>query len=233
MPACHATCRACRKPSTLAPSQPPPPPPPCVQNSRGELVPYVKEDQRIPPGAQAVAQVVWERVKVLMPCVNRLFESANPHPGELRIGGAPVHQFHMTLDGHVLPHRDDKDKLGSVIVWSHNGPPSAQRVLGGGFALYDIGLKLVPRAFTMLYVVSDEITHGSVEPEPGLAAKRAGVQRVGVAMVNKTGIMTRAHNTSAGPITERTWHSKRKAVPPSKPPSKRKAPSAKASKATS
>lgn len=110
-----------------------------------------------------------------------------------RIAGCPIHKVFITLDADVTPHLDKHDAPGSLIAWFHDGEVPRSSA-SGGFCLYDLCLAIRPRQYTLAYVASKSISHGSVAP-----LSNSGFKRYGVALTNNQGEVTRMVNQLADP----------------------------------
>lgn len=73
--------------------------------------------------------------------------------------GVPFQRLFITKNTYVPPHVDDKDEDGSIIFWATSGKVT------GGFILYNYMMGFEITGVTMLFIKTNEITHGSVTPK--------------------------------------------------------------------
>ena len=86
------------------------------------------------------------------------------------------------MNGYVKTHIDKQDDRDSIICWANDRDD-----MDGAFHVYDLGLQIVPKGFTLMHLDTQHLLHGSVAPT------RSGC-RMGLALTNNWADMARAKN---------------------------------------
>ena len=95
--------------------------------------------------------------------------------------------MHTTVNGGVNPHYDTEDDGPTFVVWSHN----TTKERGGGFYMYDWGLRIQLKGVESLFLLAYKYFHGS---EGVTADVSDGDRRVGMAYTNNKQNLGRASN---------------------------------------
>jgi len=138
-------------------------------NSGGVVTPYSHSEAEVHMGKWIMEQQ-WELGKRLGGCVAAEFQRELP-PDMRFLSDIPAHRMHTTLNSRVAMHVDDTDVKASIITWVHS--TNDVRPMGGGFALFDLGMAVDLYDTTVLYMNTNEWVHGSVAPND-IRAKRFG-----------------------------------------------------------
>jgi hypothetical protein len=121
---------------------------------------YVLKSPRTLPTAQLVSDCIWSMMKSTFSCVGNVLSSSRVmgvyHANLTK--NTPFQSMFSTRNSDVQPHVDKNDEDGSVIFWGVDGD------VKGEFIIYNylFGIDLV--GMTMLYIKTQELTHGSIMP---------------------------------------------------------------------
>lgn len=126
----------------------------------GKASSYVLKSSQTLATAKLVCDCIWGVMKTQFTCVGKALSSSRvtrvPH-ANLTVN-APFQSMFSTRNSSVNPHVDKNDEDGSVIFWGADGD------VKGGFIIYNylFGIELI--GMTVLYIRTQELTHGSVAP---------------------------------------------------------------------